>query len=124
MDWTAFYNDALGPYRKTASNQMRALTSDPISSIKSLNFNELQESFGKLTGADAFYEMPNPAASSASGEEVQAANEAGANLLSEIADWFPRIAIIVLGFIFVAAGLSLFKVPVVVQTVGKVSETV
>jgi len=137
-DWTSFYGAVLGPVKAMQALQIRGITSDSAK-VDAFTFQDLTKQFGVDTmqkgtewitlpdgtkvaasgnrGADLltriFGTSPLGGEREGVGGETVAPGTGGpidiGTIVGGIEDTFARIAIIVLGFIFVAVGLSMFK---------------
>lgn len=135
VDWNAFYGATLGPVAANARQSENAAKSDSPFWEGSKGFGSLLEMFGVDTGTSEspFITLPDGTKVKATGDrssdlltrifgtsplggdqegvggETVSAGTGGLSILEGIEGTFARIAIIILGFIFVAVGLSMFK---------------
>lgn len=122
--WDSFYNDVLGPIKGVGDLQTNALKIDTFrkgTPAITLPNGQIIESTGNR-GVDLLNRMFGvsplaPAQTDVEGEPVSGMGVAGGGF--DLGPLIGRVAVIITGFVFVAAGLSMFKPGVTMVAAAK-----
>ncbi len=110
--------NAFKSYGKGTTSEAQLFDTMGISSVSDI----ISQNAAIVGGADALglrgtlSDTNNPATP----QTAASVTGSSGGLLSGVANYFERGIIIILGFIFVAIGLSMFKSPAVIQAVSKI----